>query len=406
MPWTEEDLNAQNDGDDFGRLVALVSTGRASSRSELARLSGLSRSTVSQRLDTLLRKQLLVETGDGPSTGGRRPVLLGLNPAAGLVLAADIGVSHCRLAVADLGGQVQAQLADALDIAAGPRAVLSWVIAGFERLLGEVGRDPKDVRAIGLGVPGPVDFASGTVVRPPIMPGWDGVVVPEMFEERFGVPTLVDNDVNVMALGEYWKGGHRSQQLIVVKVSTGIGCGIISHGTLHRGADGAAGDIGHVRVAGADETICECGNHGCLEAVASSRAIASRLRAEGLLVRTALDVVKLAQSGEPRVLREVRAAGQRIGEVLAALVIFYNPDTILIGGGLAELGNELLAAIRGVIYERALPLATRRLTIRTTSLGMLSGVSGAAVLARQHALSSQAVFRWVTGLSPLEESFA
>jgi DNA-binding MarR family transcriptional regulator len=147
MPWTEEDLNAENDGDDFGRLVALVSTGRASSRSELARLSGLSRSTVSQRLDTLLRKQLLVETGDGPSTGGRRPVLLGLNPAAGLVLAADIGVSHCRLAVADLGGQVQAQLADALDIAAGPRAVLSWVIAGFERLLGEVGRDPKDVRA-------------------------------------------------------------------------------------------------------------------------------------------------------------------------------------------------------------------------------------------------------------------
>jgi predicted NBD/HSP70 family sugar kinase len=392
---------AEEDGDDFGRLIALVATGQASSRAGLANLTGLSRSTVSQRVDSLLRKQLLIETGDGPSTGGRRPVLLSLNPSAGLVLAADIGASHCRLAVADLGGKILLVLGDALDVAAGPAAVLSWVVAGFGRLLEEAGRDQKDVRAIGLGVPGPVEFATGTVVRPPIMPGWDGFVVPEWFRQHYDAPVLVDNDVNIMALGEYWSGDYRAQELLVVKVGTGIGCGIIHEGLVHRGADGAAGDIGHVRLSGEDETVCNCGNIGCLEAVASGSAIATRLRAEGLAVRSGRDVVQLAQSGDPRVLRAVREAGQRIGEVLATLVNFYNPDTIIIVGALAELRDELLAAIRGVVYQRALPLATRRLTIGTASPGLHSGVVGAAMLARQYALSSAAVSRWLAGAPAL-----
>ena len=386
---------------DFAQLVTLVSTGMGSSRVELARLTGLSRSTVSQRVDLLVRRGLLIETGQGPSTGGRRPVVLSVNPAAGVVLAADVGASHYELAVADLEGRIHRRINDTLDITDGPEVVLSRVVAQFEKLLEQLGQTPEQVQAIGMGLPGPVEFATGTVVRPPIMPGWDGFVVPEWFQKHYPAPVLVDNDVNVMALGVYWSGDFASEQMLVVKVGTGIGCGIIARGVLHRGVDGAAGDIGHVRLAGEDEVVCHCGNTGCLEAVASGSAIATQLRSEGLDVRTSSDVVQLARAGEPHVLHAVRSAGHRIGEVLASLVNFYNPDTIVIGGALAELRDELLAAIRGVIYQRALPLATRRLTIAASSSGQHAAVAGAAILARQEALSPRAISRWLDGSSPL-----
>jgi predicted NBD/HSP70 family sugar kinase len=402
MTWGALGTTSVRDDGDFGRLVALVSAGQASNRSELARLSGLSRSTVSQRVDVLLRNHLLIETGDGPSTGGRRPVLLSLNPAAGVVLGADIGATHYELAVADLQGKILGRLHDTLDITAGPTVVMSRVVSQFGRLLDEQGRSPEEVRAIGLGLPGPVEFATGTIIRPPIMPGWDGFVVPEWFWEYYPVPVLVDNDVNVMALGVYWSGAVATKQLLVVKVGTGIGCGIITDGVLHRGANGAAGDIGHVRLAGEDEAVCQCGNNGCLEAVASGSAIAARLRDQGLDVHNSLDVVRLAQAGEPHVLRAVRSAGQHIGEVLASLVNFYNPDTIVIGGALAELRDELLAMIRGVIYQRSLPLATRRLTITTTTPEQYAAVAGAVILARQEALSADAIARWLNDSPPLE----
>lgn len=390
------------DDRDFGRLVALVSSGKASSRAELARLSGLSRSTVSQRVDALLRSHLLIERGDGPSSGGRRPVLLSLNPAIGVVLAADIGASHCELAVADLSGEIQRRIHLSLDITAGPAAVLTEVVTRFRELLDGLGRGTDEVRAIGVGVPGPVEFRTGTVVRPPIMPGWDGYVVPEWFRKHFpGTPVVVDNDVNVMALGVYFSGAVASEELLVVKVGTGIGCGIISRGALHRGADGAAGDIGHIRISGGAETVCHCGNTGCLEAVASGSAIAARLRSEGLDVRSSRDVVQLALAGEPLVLRAVRAAGQHIGEVLASLVNFYNPDTIVIGGALADLRDELLAVIRGVIYQLALPLATRRLTIDTASSRPDAALVGAVVLARQKALAPGTISSLLTGTPTL-----
>jgi predicted NBD/HSP70 family sugar kinase len=387
---------AKRDNGDLGRLVGLVATSQATSRTDLARMTGLARSTVSQRVDALLQHGLFVQTGDGRSTGGRRPHQLALNPAAGVVLAADIGATRCRLAVASLGGEIVAEITELVDIALGPAAVLSEVAARFLDLLDEAGREPSDVRAIGVGVPGPVEFSTGTVVRPPIMPGWDGFVVPDWFAEHFDAPVLVDNDVNLLALGLYWGGSFPCEQLLVVKVSTGIGCGIISHGRLHRGADGAAGDIGHIRQSSEDQTMCRCGNTGCLEAVASGAAIAAKLRAEGLDVGNARDVVQVAQSGDPRVLRTVRVAGQRIGEVLATLVNFYNPDTIVLGGAIVELRDELLAAIRGAIYGRSLPLATRRLTIETTPPGQNAGVIGAAVLACQHALSPEVVSDWVS----------
>lgn len=397
----DEHADPARDGRSLGWLVRLVANGEATSRADLARLTGLSRSTVSQRVESLLRGGLLIETGRGDSTGGRRPVRLSLNPDAGVLLAADLGASHGRLVAADLNGQILTQVSAEIEIAAGPDPVLSWVVDGFRRLLAEIGRGPQDVRAVGVGVPGPVEFATGTVVRPPIMPGWDGLVIPGYLQQHFPVPVVADNDVNVMALGHYWTGDLAGRdELLVVKVGTGIGCGVITQGVLHRGADGAAGDIGHVRLGAEDATVCSCGNSGCLEAVASGAALARRLRDAGLDVRNARDVVRLARAGDALVLHAVREAGQRIGEVLAALVNFYNPRTIIIGGALAELRDELLAVIRGVIYDQAIPLATRHLVIEAASPQAQAGVLGVVALGRQAALSDSALTSWQMAYEP------
>lgn len=382
----ETDLRDRNIAD-LGQLVSLIAEGKAATRADLSRLTGLARSTVSQRVELLVRAQVLRDVGDGPSTGGRRPALLELAPTVGVVLAADIGATHYRLALADLAGHVLTEVADRLDVATGPQASLELVADGFQHLLRQAGRDATEVRAVGIGLPAPVEFATGTVVQPPIMPGWDGLVIPSLFADCFDAPVVVDNDVNVMALGEYTGRGLGAADLLFIKVSTGIGCGIISGGRLHRGADGAAGDMGHVRIAEAADAPCTCGNTGCLEAVASGAAVARSLARDGLDTRTARDVVELAKAGDPRAVRSVRVAGERIGQVAAVLVSFYNPSLIVVGGSLSELRDDLLAGIRGAIYHRALPLATRRLTIETTRLGSHAGVLGASVLAAQHALS-------------------
>jgi predicted NBD/HSP70 family sugar kinase len=386
---------AGNEAREVAKLAELVVGGRASSRSELASLTGLPRSTVSRRVEHLLRIGLLVESGDGPSSGGRRPVLITINPAAGVVLSAYLGATHSRIAIADLSGQIEAEQSWKADIGDGPDRVLAGLVDRLLSLLDQHGRSPADVRAIGIGVPGPVEFATGTVVQPPIMPGWDGLAVPAILREHFHAPVLVDNDVNIMALGEYWFRGCHDEQLLFVKVGTGIGCGIITNGLVHRGADGAAGDIGHVRVAGHDDVICVCGNSSCLEAVASGSAIARQLAAEGLDVRYARDVVRLGQAGDPRVVRHVRVAGERIGEVLASMVNFYNPSQIVLGGSVAALRDDLLAGIRGVVYQRAVPLATRRLTIEACASGERAGVLGGAILAAQNALGPEQVARWL-----------
>lgn len=381
-------------GAELGQLVSLLVREQASTRAELARSTGLARSTISKRVDQLLRLGILVEVGDGLSAAGRPPTLLAVNTAVGVVLAADLGATHARLTLATLGGDPQEERSFEIDISEGPARVLSWLSDRFRELLAENGRAVRDVRAIGIGVPGPVEFATGTVVQPPIMPGWDGVVVPEVLSEHFDAPVLVDNDVNIMGLGEYWSRRLKREKILFVKVATGIGCGIVTDGQVYRGADGAAGDIGHIQVAAEDDVICSCGNLNCLEAVASGSALVRQLAAQGFDVRHPRDVVSLSQAGDAKVVRLVRVASQRIGEVLASLVSFYNPSRIILGGALAVLRDDLLAGIRGVVYQRALPLATRRLTIETTAFGHRSGILGATILAAHGALSPDHIAGW------------
>jgi predicted NBD/HSP70 family sugar kinase len=374
-------------------VANLIAAGNGSGRDEhgptradLAAATGMSRASVSQRVDQLIRIGLVAERESEAIGRGRPALTLCVNPDVGTVCAVDLGATHVRLALADLGGVVLAETREELDIADGPEIVLGRVEATLGKLTELAGRSSEDLRAIGIGVPGPVDFATGTVVRPPIMPGWDGYRVPTFFAGRRDVPVLVDNDVNLMALGESARRPE-SPHLLFVKVGTGIGCGIVSEGALHRGASGAAGDIGHIRVPGADDVQCHCGSTGCVEAVASGAALASILRASDLDVESSQDVVRLVREGNPLARRHIRRAGAQIGEVLAAAVSFHNPDAIVLGGSLAALHEDLLAEIRAVVYRRALPLATRALTIEASRLGERAGVEGACELARRTLLT-------------------
>jgi len=376
-----------------GALLALIRGGVAVTRADLARHTGLARSTVAQRVDALLAAGLVYEAGGSASTGGRPPTLLAFNHAAGVVLVADLGATHARLAVSDLAGTPLAEHAANMDIARGPDHVLAWVGERFTALLEEAELTPGDVHGIGIGVPGPVEFDTGRPVNPPIMPGWDGFDIPAWFAGRYAAPVLVDNDVNIMARGEHWMNWREVSHLLTIKVGTGIGCGIIASGEIHRGARGAAGDIGHIQATAREDVVCRCGNIGCLEAIAGGQALAEQLTAAGIDAAHSRDVVRLVRGGDATAKRMVRDAGRTLGEVLAGTVNFFNPAVIVMGGDIAEAHAELLAGVREGIFSRSLPLATRDLRIVPSRLGDRAGVIGAAIMAVEHAVAPDAVDR-------------
>ena len=381
-----------------GAILDLVRTGRASTRGELATMTGLARSTIAQRVDALIAHRLLVPGGDSASTGGRRPTRLAFNGDAGVVLAGDLGATHSRVAVTDLAGQVLVQDVHDIAVAEGPERVLSWLEETFERLLLEIGSTGDDVRGIGVGLPGPVEFATGRPVSPPIMPGWNLYPVGQRLGERFSAPALVDNDVNIMSLGEYWSNWRAEDFLLFVKVGTGIGSGIVTHGHVHRGADGAAGDIGHIHVPDHDDVVCRCGNLGCLEAIAGGAALAAGLRELGLDAPTGRDVVAQVLHGQHDAVRLIRQAGHAIGGVLATCVNMLNPAVVVIGGDMAAAGEPLLAGIREAVYRRSLPLATGSLRIVPSELGDEAGITGAAVMVIETILAPAAVDALVSAI--------
>ncbi|CAN5639635.1 ROK family transcriptional regulator [soil metagenome] len=396
------ELEAPSELDATRLVLDAVRLASASSRMEITRTTGLGRAAVAQRVAELLRLGLLEESGGAPSTGGRPPRRLSFRASAGYVLAADLGATSINVAAADLSARILHHRAEDSDIAHGPEAVLGRVEAMFDELLAESAA-PGALWGIGIGIPGPVEFSTGRPVAPPIMPGWDGYTIRERFGLRFGVPVWVDNDVNTMALGEWRWGvarGHRD--VVWVKIGTGIGSGLISDGAQHRGADGAAGDIGHIQVA-EEGVVCRCGNIGCLEALAGgaalardadvaarsdrSRWLAQALERDGAV--TARSVALGACHGDPVCVGLLQRSGRLVGQVLASIVNFFNPSLIVIGGGLATSGDILLATIRETVYRRSLPLATRELRIVPSGLGELAGVIGASAMVVDQLLSRE-----------------
>ncbi|GAA2640236.1 ROK family protein [Paractinoplanes durhamensis] len=378
------------------RILRLLRDEGAVSRAELGDRLELTRPRLLAEVERLITAGLIAEAGMAASRGGRRSTLVEIHPRLRFA-AVDLGASSIDIEVVNGRLEPVATYREAADIRSGPKVILQRV----NELLAKARIDGAYERldAVGIGVPGPVSFRDGVPVSPPIMPGWDRYPVRELLAREHSCPAVVDNDVNIMAIGERHGGvAHSVDDFLFVKIGTGIGCGIHLAGTVFRGVDGCAGDIGHIQV-DANGPVCSCGNAGCLEALFSGAALArdalaaarageSPALAERLAGRlaggeelTARDVAEGAAEGDVTCIRLIREGGRRVGGVLATLVSFANPSMIVIGGGLAQLGHVLLAEIRSVVYRRSLPLATGNLPVVLSELGGRAGVTGAAVLA-------------------------
>ena len=405
--------------DQLDSLVAvldLIRSDVARTRPELGHESGLGRTVITQRVSQLLDFGLVEENGFGSSTGGRAPRELRFRAEAGLVFAVEFGATSIIVGLTDLIGRVVEHREEPWDIAAGAERSLQRVEELFDAMLASRSSTDPQVWGIGVGLPGPVEFASGRPVAPPIMPGWDGYPVRGRLAERYNLPVWVDNEVNLMALGEVCAGlGKGKSDLIYMKIGSGIGAGLISGGRLHRGAQGCAGDVGHIAVTDDTAIVCRCGKVGCLEAIAGGFAIARDATAavgEGrspFLAEVARDghplqaqdVARAAQYGDPVGVELITRSGRLVGRTLATLVNFFNPSLILIGGGVASSGDLLLAAIREAVYRRSLPLATRDLRIAYSPLGHRAGLMGASFMVSDELFSRQRLGRWISRGSPI-----
>jgi glucokinase-like ROK family protein len=374
------------------RVLRRLRDAGALSRAELADRLEVPRARLLTVLDSLLGADLVREAGPAASRGGRRSTLVELNRELRFA-AVDLGARSIDVEITDGGLEPVVAHAEPADIRSGPKVILHRVSEILAKFKAEGAYER--LQAIGIGVPGPVSFRDGVPVSPPIMPGWDRYPVREVLSREHGCPVVVDNDVNIMAIGERYAGvAHSVDNLLFLKIGTGIGCGIYLDGEVYRGTDGCAGDIGHIQI---DDhgPVCACGNTGCLEAyfggaalardaLAAARngqspALAERLATNGAV--SASDVAAGAAEGDTVCVQLIREGGRRVGGVLASLVSFINPSMIVIGGGLAGLGHVLLAEIRSVVYRRSLPLATGNLPVVMSELGPRAGVVGAALLA-------------------------
>jgi glucokinase-like ROK family protein len=316
--------------------------------------------------------------------------------------------------VSDLAGDLLFQHEEPFDIGEGPRRALERLATLFDALLDHNGISRASLWGIGLGVPGPVEFSSGRPISPPIMPGWHAYPIRHHLGELYGLPVWVDNDVNLMALGELRSHAYGEHNMVYVKIGTGIGAGIVCGGKLYRGAQGCAGDIGHVAVREASEVICRCGKAGCLESLAGGAALGrdgtlaaqsglsphlATVLAEGRTV-TGEEITQAAQRGDPVAMDLLLRSGRLVGEVLATIVNFFNPALILVGGGVAAAGDALLASIRENVYRCSLPLATRDLQISFSPLGDQAGLRGAAAMVTDEVFAPAHIVQWLAHGSP------
>ena len=370
------------------------------SRVDLVNISGWSKAKVSQEISSMLNKGYLIEKEDGVSKGGRRPKMMGFNQDLGFIIGIDLGATSLDIALTDAVGFILQRESEPSDVHLPPETVLGQCIEIIRRLISKQKCPVDKILGIGIGVPGPVDFSRSVLVAPPLMPNWENFSIRNFFKQAF--PTafvVVDNDVNVMALGE-WRYGKaiNVDHFIFVKIGTGIGAGIFSNGKIHRGNNGCAGDIGHICI-DKNGPICRCGNRGCLEAMAAGPAIVqagyqaikenqSDFLAESMKKNNGILTPELisaaCREGDEAALNIIRASGQMIGDVLASLVNFFNPSHIFIGGGISNFGNHLLVAIRRAVLRRSLPLATTQLQINFSQSGSDVGIYGVLALVQEH----------------------
>jgi predicted NBD/HSP70 family sugar kinase len=374
-----------------GELLQLFRSGSARTRNDVRRLTGLARSTVTYKVDALLESGYLVEDGNVTDGRGRPATRLRLNDHRTTLLAADLGATHGRLAISTAAGEVLTEVVIESSIASGPEVVLDLIAAEFDQLWTRVDAPRSSLRGVSLGVPGPVDQATGRIARSISMPGWDDFPVRHRLVQRYGVPAVVDNDANLLGLGEQRQIHPGAHLMIFVKVGTGIGASVVLEGELVRGSDSAEGDIGHAKLPGVTETCSTCGAVGCLAAIASGRAMVRQLTRAGRTPKTTRDVVDLVRSGDIDAVRVVTDAGRALGDVLSTAVSLLNPDAVVIGGDIAHAHEHFLRGVRASVLERSQPLAVANLTITPTVLGDRAGITGATAMVADTIFSAESV---------------
>ena len=369
------------------RVIQSLQLLGVTSRADVARHTGLSRSTVSTIVAGLQAEGVVMD-GDsnhrGPSGGGRPPALISLDPGAGLAVGIDFGKRHLAVALADLSHRVLAEdrreMEDDYDAETGIECAAELV----EGVLAEADTDRDRVVGVGMGLPGPV-HASGVVGSSAILPGWAGTHAAERMSEQLGMRVWLGNDANLGALSEsFWGAGRGAGTVVYLKLATGIGAGVVIDGRLFEGAGGTAGEIGHTSL---DETgdICRCGSRGCLETYASGTAIAgllSRSLGEGLTLE---DVLTRSVGGDPGCRRALADAGRHIGASVADLCNLINPERIVVGGSMAVAGDVLLDPLREAVGLRAIPSAAEDVGIVLGELGERAELLGAVALVLQKA---------------------
>ncbi|MFC6285490.1 ROK family protein [Nocardioides sp. GCM10027113] len=370
-----------------GELLRLIRTGRASTRSDLRRLTGLSRTAVVARVDALIDAGLLHVGQELASTGGRPPGALVFDRSAGVVLAVAIGRSRSQLAVLDLDGAELAADSEDHEVGTGPDAVMPRIAERLRDLLDAI---EAPVKGVGLSLPGTVDPERGLSVDSPVIGHWGGVELAPYLEAVTDAPLFVGNDADVLARSELL-ADPSLRDALVVKASTGLGLGVIAGGQVVSGHRGAAGEIGHTSVPAGEGLRCRCGATGCLETVAGGWALVARLAEGGRELPHVRDLVRLALEGDPEARGLLRESGRHVGELLAVAVNLLNPQAIVIGGDMAAAFDTYASGVRETLYARSGPLATRDLRIQPAAYADRAGVVGCGALALDHVLSPVAV---------------
>lgn len=379
-------------------LSLLVASGLAQTKASLGRLTGLPRSSVSAHVDTMLRRRIVEHSGLITAERGRPAERLIISPSLGIILIADVGVAHASLAVADMNLQLLGHQFHVVDLrAAAPDEYLTWV-AGQLTAMAEELAPGRNFGLCVLGLPARIDTRYHYAVRPPNIPGWDGFDASTDLSNRLGCPVVIENDVNLRALGEAAALPLDQLPILTVKIASGIGAGLVDgSGHIYHGFDGAAGEIGHTPLSQGPQILCRCGNTGCLEAVAAVPSMLASLRALGNCpdnqATTVEDLIARLHTDDAAALRVVRESGRAVGEIVAMLCNALNPRRVVITGLVTQATDEILANVRTTVYQLARPLATRNLIIAHSALGQLSGVAGGMVLGAQTALSPPYLFR-------------
>jgi len=383
------------------KILSLIFNGTAQSKTELAIQTGFSRATVSKYLEPLFATGIIYESEDTIQSGGRPAKAINFNKNLKVILAADIGEQYIRIAVTNMRTEILTDCIEQINVTSGPKVILDLISNRFIFLLDKIGRSLNDVIGIGLSLPAPVDYKAGRVVGPSIMTGWDGFDIRSYLQKKFKTTIVADNDVNIMTVAEQRQYWPNVEQMLFIKLGTGIGCGIVTNRKIYRGAQGAAGDIGHIRLGGMGDPLCRCGNIGCTEALAAGWALARDLRKAGYSAQNARDVLALVKQNIPEAIHMVRKAGKILGEVISDSVSILNPSVVVIGGTLAHAEEYLLAGIREIVYQRALPLATRELIITTSKSGEQICIQGCALSVLDICFLSPAIETTITHLQNL-----